>query len=94
MILTSIPPMSSWEGEVSTTLDSAPIIGSHPFDIIHLNPPPGLPLEAKYSIDCLPQEPNKNFPIDINFDVNPVLVQPNKFSEVLLVFSYTTTYNP
>ena len=80
MILTSIPPMSSWEGEVSTTLDSAPMIGYRPFDIIHLNPPPDLPLTPKYSIDCLPQAPNRHLPIDINFGVNPVLVRPRNFS--------------
>ena len=81
MILTSISLVSIWGGEVSPTLDSAPIICYPIFNFSHLNPPPDLPLTPKSSIYCLPQSTNRNHlpPVDISFDVNPVRVWPLKY---------------
>ena len=58
MDLTSITLVSIWRDEVSTTLKTAPPIGSPPLNVSHFNPQPDLPLKPNYARDFLPRITN------------------------------------
>ena len=77
MVLTSTPPVSILEDEVSLTLELAPLIGSPPFNIIHCNPQPYLLLMPKFAKHFLPQVINQKHsfpPIGITFYFNNILI--------------------
>ena len=98
MILTLIPPVSSWGYEVISTPETARTIGSSLFNGIHLDPQPDLPLMPKYACDCLTQAPNQNHsspPIYITVFTSILSWSDSTtFYEVLPVFLCTTIFNP
>ena len=99
MSLTLIPPFSIWGDKIIPTLETAPPIGYHPFNAIHLNPQPDLPLTPNSASDCLPRAPSRNYsfpPIDTTV-LMPILSwsDPATFNEILPVFLCTILFlNP
>ena len=62
MSLTSILLVSIWGYEVSTNLETSPIIGPPTFNDIHFNPQLDLPLTPKFPVIVFPEYPVENIP--------------------------------
>ena len=96
MSVTLITLVSRYEYEASTTFETDPLIGFHPFKDCHLNPQPDLPLAPNSVSNCLSWAPYENHffpPIDITVltPISPWYDLMN-FCEVLPVFFFTTTF--
>ena len=96
MNLTLISPVSTWWDDVSPTLAMSTPIGSSPFNDIHLNHQPDIPLMPNSASDCLLRAPSLNhyFPtIYINV-LTPIPSWSDlpTFYEILPVFACTTMF--